>query len=142
MTKMKVCSICQKPFVGYGNNPAPFSGEICCDDCNCNYVIPLRIFHLIRDPKYALRFKEDGSIETLKPKNKYFTLEELQNAIGGFIVLYPSRYMEKLIVCDEEGLLKERPLNKIFANLTSIKLVGDVLLCPPKIFEEPDEEET
>lgn len=142
MEKKKVCAICKKPFAGYGNNPAPFSGKVCCDDCNDRYVIPLRLFHLVHNPKHALRFKEDGTVEMLKPKDKYFTLEELQTAVGGLIELYPSRFMNMLVVCDEEGLLKERPLNKIFANLSAIKLVGDVLLCPTEIFEEPDEEET
>lgn len=138
----KICSICQKHIIGYGNNPAPFAGDSCCDDCNTKYVIPFRNFELNPNPNYALQFKADGKVETLKPKGRYFTLKELQSAVGGFIELYPSRYMNMLIVCDEEGLLKRKEVNTIFANLTSIKLVGDVLLCPNELFEEPDEEET
>lgn len=142
MNNAKTCSICKKSFDEYGNNPSPFHGEVCCDDCNNKYVVHLRIYQSIRDPQYALHFKEDGTLETLKPKDKYFTLQELQGAVGGYIELYPCRYENKLIVCDEEGLIKHRPLNTLFANLTSIKLVGDVLLCPVGIFEAPDEEET
>lgn len=138
----KICSICKKPLSEYGNNPAPFHGEVCCDDCNTKYVVPLRIYQSIRDPQYALNFKEDGNLETVKPKNKYFALQELQTVVGGYIELYPFRYENKLIVCDEEGLNKHRPVNNLFSNLTSIKLVGDVLLCPTGIFEAPDEEET
>ena len=140
MNDTKICSICKKPFSEYGNNPAPFHGEICCDDCNAKYVLPLRVYQSIREPQYALNFKEDGNLETLKPKDKYFTLQELQTAVGGYIELYPSRYENKLIVCDEEGLIKHRSVNTLFASLTSIKLVGDVLLCPTGIFEAPDEE--
>ncbi len=138
----KICSICKKPLSEYGNNPAPFHGEVCCDDCNAKYVLPLRIYQSIREPQYALHFKEDGNLETLKPKDEYFTLQELQTAVGGYIELYPCRYRGNLIVCDEEGLIKCRTVNTLFAGLTSIKLVGDVLLCPTGIFEAPDEEET
>ena len=142
MNNAKTCSICKKSFNEYGNNPSPFHGGVCCDDCNTKYVVPLRIYQSIRDPQYALHFKEDGTLETLKPKDKYLTLQELQAAVGGYIELYPCRYENKLIVCDEEGLIKHRQVNILFANLTSIKLVGDVLLCPTGIFEAPDEEET
>ena len=142
MNNAKTCSICKKSFNEYGNNPSPFHGGVCCDDCNTKYVVPLRIYQSIHDPKYALHFKEDGTLETLKPKEKYFTLQELQTAVGGYIELYPCRYRDNLIVCDEEGLIKRRTVNTLFANLTSIKLVGDVLLCPTGIFEAPDEEET
>ena len=142
MIETKFCSLCKKPFIGYGNNPAPFRGKSCCDECNHKYVITLRDFLGKENPKYALCFKEDGSIEKLRPKNKYFTLEELQVAVGGLIELYPFLFQDKLIVCDEVGLIKEREININFANFTSIELVGDILLCPKDIFEEPDEEET
>jgi len=142
MNNAKTCSICKKSFNEYGNNPSPFHGGACCDDCNAKYVLHLRIYQGTRKPQYALHFKEDGTLETLKPKDKYFTLKELQTAIKGYIELYPSRYENKLIICDEEGLIKHRPTNTLFANLTNIKLVGDVLLCPEAIFEAPDEEET
>ena len=142
MDNRKICSICKKSFSEYGNNPAPFHGEVCCDDCNTKFVLPLRIYQSIHEPQYALLFKEDGTLETLKPNDKYFTLQELQTAVGGYIELYPCRYKDNLIVCDEEGLIKRRTVNNLFANLTSIKLVGDVLLCPTGIFEAPDEEET
>ena len=142
MDNRKICSICKKSFSEYGNNPASFHGEVCCDDCNTKFVLPLRIYQSIHEPQYALLFKEDGTLETLKPKDKYFTLQELQTAVGGYIELYRCRYKDNLIVCDEEGLIKRRTVNTLFAGLTSIKLVGDVLLFPTGIFEAPDEEET
>jgi hypothetical protein len=39
----KVCSICGRPYQGYGNNPAPLPGERCCDICNWLVVIPARL---------------------------------------------------------------------------------------------------
>lgn len=45
------CCLCGKEFEGYGNNPSPIEvyyssiGESgrCCDECNSNIVIPIRI---------------------------------------------------------------------------------------------------
>lgn len=37
----KICSICGKEYYSYGNNARPFEGR-CCDECNYNFVIPLR----------------------------------------------------------------------------------------------------
>lgn len=44
-TDTHTCVLCHKEFSGYGNNPFPASnsGGRCCDDCNDNVVIPLRI---------------------------------------------------------------------------------------------------
>lgn len=39
----KICCLCGKPFTEFGNNPAPFEGERCCDDCDNRIVIPERI---------------------------------------------------------------------------------------------------
>ena len=46
------CCICGKKYVGFGNNPAPYDysgdGEYrCCDRCNLNTVIPLRMLRLL-----------------------------------------------------------------------------------------------
>ena len=41
------CCICGHQFSGKGNNPAPVEhhvGEVCCDECNANVVVPLRLF--------------------------------------------------------------------------------------------------
>ena len=46
MNKNEKCCICHKPIVGYGNNPKPYKGDKCCDECNIKYVIPLRIKEL------------------------------------------------------------------------------------------------
>ena len=41
------CCICGHQFIGDGNNPSPVKhhdGDVCCDECNANVVIPLRLF--------------------------------------------------------------------------------------------------
>ena len=43
--KQKTCCICESHFVGFGNNPEPFDGEIgmCCESCDERFVVPVRI---------------------------------------------------------------------------------------------------
>lgn len=43
---MRKCSICGKPFKGFGNNPEPMRRWIdgaCCNECNETKVIPARM---------------------------------------------------------------------------------------------------
>ena len=37
------CCICGKEFEGWGNNANPVKDGTCCDDCNENVVLPVRI---------------------------------------------------------------------------------------------------
>lgn len=48
--EIKICVICGKPFVGWGNNPYPVADHgHCCDECNSVYVIPARIAEIYRN---------------------------------------------------------------------------------------------
>lgn len=38
-----ICSICQRTYVGWGNNAWPMNAGRCCDDCNSFIVIPARM---------------------------------------------------------------------------------------------------
>ena len=40
---MQVCSICKEEYTWYGNNAQLVAEGKCCDDCNINIVIPIRI---------------------------------------------------------------------------------------------------
>jgi len=40
---LKTCAICGDEFTGWGNNPEPFKGKTCCDDCNDRFVVPTRM---------------------------------------------------------------------------------------------------
>ena len=41
----KTCPICGKKFKGYGNNCAPlYFPEKCCDKCNIDVIVPIRLF--------------------------------------------------------------------------------------------------
>lgn len=51
MSKKKMCCICGKEIVGWGNNPWPVVKEEdaeCCDECNDTKVIPARIKNLYK----------------------------------------------------------------------------------------------
>jgi len=58
-------------------------------------------------------YKPDGTTEKIYPaKGGKFSLEELQQAVGGFIEkLYPSIKGCRQMYCNEEGLLKNLPPN-------------------------------
>ena len=72
----------------------------------------------------------------IEPKNgSKFELEELQEIVGGFIqLLY---YDNGIVVCDEEGKLKDKPFNTMATFIAHGNralapqdfLVGDVLFC-------------
>ena len=38
-----VCSICNRPFTGWGHSAQPIAGGKCCYECNSYVVIPAKI---------------------------------------------------------------------------------------------------
>lgn len=85
MSDIKTCFICKKRFTEYGNNPKPFKGNSCCDQCNNQVVLPMRIFENQDETKYAMLFKADGTLRRINPKDEYFTLKELQSLVDELI---------------------------------------------------------
>ena len=134
------CCVCGKEIKGYGNSPSPLNGSKCCDECNLNVVVPLRIFlRGLEKQEYALLVKEK-EVQLVKPDDKYFTLKELQTAVEGYIEVVPSIFRNYLDVLNEEGKLKGQYFNVITYLLLDREYVGNVLICPTKIFEKPEEE--
>ena len=130
---MKKCCICGEIFDGFGNNPQPVKNDgRCCDFCNDNIVVPIRVFTIGRG--YALLIKEN-TCELLKPNNQVFTLKELQNAVGGYIEIAPSSMEHNYIVVNEEGLIKGLYQNELARKILGKKFVGNVLICPKELFE-------
>ena len=67
---------------------------------------------------------------TLNPSNgKTFTLEELQEAVGGYVEFVPCAELGVVIVCDEEGWIKSKPVNEKASFVAMQMLAGDVLFC-------------
>ena len=74
-------------------------------------------------------YKTDGTIEDFNPANgKEFTLDEMQKAVGGYIELV---YLpdNKILVVDEEGMIKQKLFNKKISEMIMKPIVGNVILC-------------
>tara|TARA_S200002703_G_scaffold51608_3_gene44830 strand:+ start:2012 stop:2296 length:285 start_codon:yes stop_codon:yes gene_type:complete len=70
-----------------------------------------------------------------QPENEdgTFTLKQLQDAVGGLIEQLhprePQQCPDKLVfLCDEEGLLKEKPYNGLASVLVGSSVVGDLVV--------------
>ena len=82
----------------------------------------------------------DGRVTPFKPKNGTdFSLEELQNVVGGYIEILDLRNGQ-IIVVNEEGKLKGLPVNQIATEAYCMRfqpygdiIVGDVVLCNKKM---------
>lgn len=74
--------------------------------------------------------KTDGSRSPLVPKNGTdFELDELYSAIGCDMIEIVRTSGGRIMVVDEEGLLKELPENPTASFLHGRLIVGDVVLC-------------
>jgi hypothetical protein len=75
--------------------------------------------------------KTDGTIETIN-KNK-LTLSFMQETVGGYIEIVPLG--KKLLVCNEEGKLKNLPLNEKATQIWEAvygktdQIVGNIILA-------------
>ena len=71
----------------------------------------------------------DGTIETVKPQNGTdFSLEELQGFVGGLIEIVPAT-RGRILVVDDEGVLKQKEVNWCASYYARQFIVGDALLC-------------
>ncbi len=48
MKKEKICSICKNTYTGLGNNAIPINSGRCCDKCNKDIVVPIRLGIIVR----------------------------------------------------------------------------------------------
>lgn len=131
----KVCIICGTAIEGHGNNPSPLKGDTCCDKCNTNVVVPLRVFLSGKNTKQALIIGEDNKVQFIKPEGKFFTLEQLQQAVKGYIEVHPRKVQNHLILVNEEGLMIQMKPNRLARLAFDINVVGPVLICPSDLME-------
>lgn len=126
------CCICGKEIEGYGNNPEPIKSKgVCCDSCNEKFVIPSRLFALGR----AAVLLTENEMQYITPKNGTFTLEELQEMVGGFIEFAPSTNEDLRVIVNEEGLIKKLYKNKIATQFLRKTYYGNVVICPKELLE-------
>lgn len=132
---VKHCCICNEEIDGYGNNPFPIAGKQCCDKCNNDVVVPYRVFlNNLGNGKCGLLIKERG-LELITPKNKKFSLKEIQSYVGGYIEEEAQIFKGYVTFADEEGKLKNKSLNELGYKLFETDLVGDFIIVPRKLLD-------
>lgn len=82
----------------------------------------------------AKLFKTDGTTIEVHPKNGTdYTLDELQQMLGGYIEIVPAYKDGYILVVDEDGEAKGLPRNGRATDLADINLwdyiKGDALYC-------------
>ena len=127
------CCICKKDIFEHGNNPDPIKGEVCCNECNLDVVVPLRLFYLLNIS--GLVINTNKSIELVKPQNKTFNLKELQKCVEGKIERYPVELPGYIVYVNEEGFILDLEYNKMANKIYDIDAVGKVLIVPEGLLE-------
>jgi len=130
------CELCEKEFEGFGNNALPYDDAICCDECNNNIVLPLRLYlaGMIQDQILVIN-ATTNKLEYIKIIGKEVELEQLQNLVEGYIELFPLKHKYLLFIVNEEGLLYNMPYNELAKRILGIDVVGNLVICPKKLFK-------
>lgn len=151
------CCICHAPIDGYGNNAAPLADGTCCDKCNIEKVIPMRLEMMKMDESKELnetadkitlevkfevygRYGDGGEIITAKVSGK-----DLRHALMRMVD--KMRLYIKSDDIEENNLTAEEILDSIsdsngdgcdmiyhLKNLTT----GEVLIDEPEYWDEQD----
>lgn len=130
VSKVRHCCVCGDEIDGYGNNPSPIAGKCCCDKCNNNVIVPYRVFlNNLGTNKCGLLVKRN-KLELITPKNKKFSLKELQTFVGGYIEEEAQIIKGYITFADEEGKLKGKEFNELGFKIFETDLVGDFIIVP------------
>jgi hypothetical protein len=127
------CCICNKEIFEHGNSPHPIKGDVCCDVCNLDIVVPYRLFKTIKNN--ALNISTNKTLEIIKPQGDKFTLKELQKGVEGMIERYPIDLPGYLVFVNEEGFLLDLEYNKLANQIFNIDAVGNVMIVPEDLVE-------
>lgn len=93
----------------------------------------------------ATLIRTNGFQEEVHPANgKSFTLREVQTLIGGYIEIVHTKD-GKLLVVDEEGKLKNKPINHVATTFYRYAfhdtIVGEALIGTPEELGEGEDDE-
>ena len=81
------------------------------------------------DEKKSYLIKANGIVIAIRPKRrKYFSLKELQDYVDGYIEIVRLP-ISRILIINEEGLLRHLPNNRIASMLAGAEIVGNVVLC-------------
>ena len=79
----------------------------------------------------ALIIRVNGGQQTInKP-----SIQDLQNAVAGWVETIRVPFTGKLMAVNEEGRLHQLPLNVSASTMALKEIVGDVVLCDPNELE-------
>ena len=83
--------------------------------------------------KYAyVRVPADGYPEIVDKEEKIISWKETSDAVGGYIEIVKSADRDLWIVCNDEGNLRDLPVNSFATQLYGIPedyIAGDVIIC-------------
>ena len=128
------CSICGKEIKGYECNAWPLAEGYCCQKCDCDSVLPVRIFLTGATKNQILVLKTDNTIE-MRSIDDELSLKQAQEIVEGYIELVPKRDPYFYYIVNEEGLLKELEENALAKRLFGMRLVGNLIVCPKNLFK-------
>jgi len=84
----------------------------------------------------AYIIKANGEAPTFNPANGTdFTLEEMQEAVGGLIEIVYLDLHDRIMVVNEEGLLRDLPRNHVASILAKKTIVGNVIVMPSSMMK-------
>jgi hypothetical protein len=83
----------------------------------------------------ATIFKTDGSTEEIRAVKTFYTLDWMQDQVGGRIQVL--RYSDnQVLVVNEEGLMQDLPLN---AHVANGRFCGDIICMDSGILHDRDD---
>lgn len=95
----------------------------------------------------AILYKSNGEQIPVTPQDgKYFSLQELQSFVGGYIEVLPLPGTDRVMIVNEEGKLEGLPYNLLATALMKSFLqpgdfiVGHALTCDRQQLDEGDED--
>ena len=132
--EVKICGICAKDIVGHGNNSDPINCGLVCDDCNIDYVIPLRIFMSGYLDNHILVVRADDTIDIETVRNRNL-LKQLQTIVGGRVETYPKEDDKFVFMVDEEGVIKNKEYNMLAKLIFDIDVYGDLAVCKYELID-------
>ncbi len=135
---MNKCIITGKKIIGHTHEANPLADGKCSSDANYQAVLPYRLFLAEENKSKTMLLNTDNTITLVKPKDKYFTLTELQTYVHGLIEMYPRLWKANYIICNEEGLLMDMEYNNLAKLILNVDLVGPVLVVPKHLIDEED----
>lgn len=130
-----ICVITGKEIIGDVHDAYPLAKGKCSTEANYTAVVPYRYFLTDIHKSKAMLLNTDDTITLVKPKDKYFSLKELQTYVQGLIEYYPKQIKDCYVICNEEGLLKAMPYNKLAKRILGVDLVGPVIVIPKDLID-------